>query len=224
MTMKRTNKDLRKRVLDELDWEPSIDSADIGIAVKDGVVTLTGHVPTYAQKRTAERTAMRLSGVKGVANEIEVRLPAEHKRPDAALAQAAIEAVERNIQIPTDSVTVKVENAWITLEGVVRWDYQRRRAERAVRYLMGLKGVNNLLRVKERATPGDLRARIRRALERRIDEESKRVSVSVDGDTVTLTGTVSSWTDRDDIEHAVWAAPGIAQVENELKVSRIAYV
>jgi osmotically-inducible protein OsmY len=224
MTTTRSNKGLRTRVLDELDWEPSIDSADIGIAVKDGVVTLSGHVPTYAQKRTAERTVIRLSGVKGVANEIDVHLPSEHKRSDANLAQAAIQAIERNIQIPADSVKVKVDSAWITLEGVVHWDYQRRRAERAVRYLMGVRGVNNLLRVKERATPGDLRARIKRALERRIDEEAKRVSVSVDGDTVTLTGTVPSWTDRDDIENAVWAAPGIAKVENKLKVSRAAYV
>jgi len=224
MTTTRSNKDLRTRVLDELDWEPSIDSADIGIAVKNGVVTLSGHVPTYAQKRTAERAMMRLSGVKGVANEIKVRLPAEHKRSDAALAQTALKAIERNLQIPADSVKVKVDTAWITLDGVVHWDYQRRRAERAVRYLMGVRGVSNRLRVKERATPGDLRARIRRALERRIDAESKRVSVSVDGDTVILTGTVPSWTDRDDIENAVWAAPGIAKVENKLKVSRTAYV
>lgn len=224
MTMKRTNKDLRKRVLDELDWEPSIDSADIGIAVKDGVVTLTGHVPTYAQKRTAERTVIRLSGVKGVANDIEVKLPSEHRRSDSDLAQAAVEALDRNVQIPADAVKVKVDDAWVTLEGVVHWDYQRRRAERAVRYLIGVRGVNNLLRVKERATPGDLRERIKRALERRVDEEAKRVHVSVDGDTVTLTGTVPSWTDRDDIENAVWSAPGIRQVKNELKVSRKAYV
>jgi len=224
MTMKRTNKDLRKRVLDELDWEPSIDSADIGLAVKDGVVTLTGHVPTYAQKRTAERTVIRLSGVKGVANDIEVKLPSEHKRSDADLAQAAVEALDRNVQIPADAVKVKVDNAWVTLEGVVHWDYQRRRAERAVRYLIGVKGVNNLLRVKERATPGDLRERIKRALERRVDEEAKRINVGVDGDTVTLTGTVPSWTDRDDIENAVWSAPGIRKVKNELKVSRKAYV
>jgi osmotically-inducible protein OsmY len=224
MTTKRANKDLRTRVLDELDWEPSIDSADIGVAVKDGVVTLTGHVPTYAQKRTTERTVLRLSGVQGVANDMEVRLPSEHKRSDADLAQAAVAALHRNVQIPADAVKVKVDDAWVTLEGVVHWDYQRRRAERAVRYLMGVKGVNNLLRVKERATPGDLRARIKRALERRVDEEAKRISVTVDGDAVTLTGTVPSWTDRDDIENAVWAAPGITTVHNKLTVSRTAYV
>lgn len=224
MTTERTNKDLRKRVLDELDWEPSIDSDDISIAVHEGVVTLSGPVPTYAQKRAAERTVMRLAGVKGIANEIEVRLPSEHARSDVDLAQAAIDAIERNIQVPADSVTVTVEDAWITLEGVVHWDYQRRRAERAVRYLMGVKGISNVLRVKERTTPGNLRERIRHALERRIDEEARRINVSVDDDKVTLTGTVPSWTDRDDIENAVWAAPGISTVENKLKVSRAAYV
>jgi osmotically-inducible protein OsmY len=224
MTTTRANKDLRSRVLDELDWEPSLDAAAIGIAVKEGVVTLSGHVPTYVQRRAAERTVMRLSGVRGVANEIRVRLSAEHERSDTDLVQAAIEAIERNIQIPADRVTVTVEDAWVTLDGVVHWDYQRRRAERAVRYLMGVKGVNNHLQVKERSTPGDLRARIKRALERRIDEEARRVTVSVDGDTVTLTGTVASWTDRADIENAVWAAPGISMVENRLKVSRAAYV
>jgi osmotically-inducible protein OsmY len=224
MTTKRSNKDLRKRVVDELDWEPSIDSADIGVAAKEGVVTLSGHVSSYAQKRTAERTVLRLSGVKGVANEIEVRLPSEHTRSDSDLAQAAIDALDRNIQIPAESVKVKVDDSWVTLEGVVNWDYQRKRAERTLRYLMGVKGVTNHLRVKERATPGDLRQRIKRALERRIDEESNRISVSVEGSTVTLSGTVPSWADHDDIEDAVWAAPGVTNVENKLKVSRTAYV
>ena len=224
MTTTRSNKDLRKRVLDELDWEPSLDSADIGVAVKEGVVTLSGHVPSYAQKRTAERTVLRLSGVKGIANDIEVRLPSEHKRSDADLAQAAIDALGRNVQIPMNTVKVKVDDAWITLEGVVDWDYQRKRAERTLRFLMGVKGVTNHLRVKERATPGDLRQRIKRALERRIDEEANRISVSVEGDTITLSGTVPSWTDRNDIEDAVWAAPGVTKVKNKLTVSRTAYV
>jgi len=224
MTTKRSNKDLRKQVLDELDWEPSIDSADLGVAAKEGVVTLSGHVPSYAQKRTAERAVLRLSGVKGIANEIEVRLPSDHKRSDADLAQTAIDALERNVQIPMDTLKVTVDDAWITLDGVVNWDYQRKRAERTLRYLTGIKGVTNHLRVKERATPGDLRQRIKRALERRIDEEASRISVSVEEDIVTLSGTVPSWTDRNDIEDAVWAAPGVTNVKNKLTVSRTAYV
>lgn len=224
MTTQRSNKDLRKRVLDELDWEPSIDSGDIGVAVKEGVVTLSGSVPSYAQKRTAERTVLRLSGVKGMANEIVVRLPTEHKRSDTDLAQAVLDALERNVQFPVDTLKVKVDDAWVTLEGVVNWDYQRKRAERTLRYLMGVKGVTNHLRVKERATPGDLRQRIKRALERRINEEANRISVSVEGDVVTLSGTVPAWTDRNDIEDAVWAAPGVTTVENKLAVSRTAYV
>jgi osmotically-inducible protein OsmY len=224
MTTARSNKDLRKHVLDELDWEPSIDSADIGVAVKDGVVTLTGHVPSYVQKRTAERAVLRLSGVKGVANEIDVRLPSEHTRSDSDLAQVAIGVLERNIQIPPDTVKVKVDDGWITLEGVVNWNYQRKRAERAVQYLMGVKGVTNHLQVKEQATSGDLRERIKRAFERRIAEKADRIHVSVDGNTVRLSGTVPSSTDRSDIEDAVWAAPGVTKVENRIKVSKAAYV
>lgn len=224
MDTKRANRDLRTRVLDELDWEPSLDSADIGVAVKEGIVTLTGHLPSYAQKRTAERTVLRLAGVKGVANDLDVRLPSEHRRSDAELARAVVEVLDHNVQVPADTVKVKVDDGWVTLEGVVNWDYQRRRAERATRFLRGVKGITNLLRVKERPTPGDLRQRIKRALERRIDEEAERVSVSVEGDRVVLTGTVASWTDRDDIEDAVWAAPGISEVENNLTVSRSAYV
>lgn len=224
MTTKRLNTDLRKRVLDELDWEPSIDSADIGVAVKDGVVTLTGHVPSYAQKRTAERSVLRLSGVKGIANDIDVRLPSEHTRSDSDLAQAAIDVLEHNIQVPSDTVKLKVEDGRITLEGVVNWNYQRKRAERALQHLMGVKSVTNQLRVKERATPGDLRERIKRALERRLAEETDRISISIEGDTVRLSGTVPSWTDRYDIEDAVWAAPGVTKVENKLKVSQAAYV
>lgn len=224
MTAKQSNKDLRKRVLNELDWEPSLDSADVGVAVKDGIVTLSGHVPSYAQKRTAERTVLRLSGVKGVANEMKVRLSSDHGRSDSEIAQAVVHSLERHIQIPADAIKVKVDNGWITLEGVVEWNYQRKRAERAIRYLMGVKGVSNHLRVKERATPGDLHQRIKQALERRIDEEAKHISVSVDGDTVTLSGTVPSWSDRNDIEDAVWAAPGVTTVKNKLKVSQTAYV
>ena len=224
MDTKRANRDLRTRVLDELDWEPSLDSADIGVAVKEGIVTLTGHLPSYAQKRTAERTVLRLAGVKGVANDLDVRLPSEHRRSDAELARAVVEVLDHNVQVPADTVKVKVDDGWVTLEGVVNWDYQRRRAERATRFLRGVKGITNLLRVKERPTPGDLRQRIKRALERRIDEEAERVSVSVEGDKVVLTGTVASRTDRDDIEDAVWAAPGISEVENNLTVSRSAYV
>ena len=223
MTTKRSNKELRQRVLDELDWEPSIESADLGVAVKEGVVTLTGEVPSYAQKRTAERTVLRLAGVKGLANEIEVKLPSKHKRTDADLAQAAIDALERHVQIPSDAIKVKVDGGWVTLEGSVNWNYQRKRAERAIRYLMGVKGVSNLVKVKKRATPGDLRQRIKQALERRIDREAEDITVIVDEGKVTLEGTVASWTDRDDIETAVWAAPGVTNVENNLSVSRKAY-
>lgn len=224
MTNKQSNKHLRQRILDELDWEPSIDASDIGLAVKDGIVTLSGHLPSYAQKRKAEQLVLRLAGVKGVADELDVHLPSADKQSDTELAKSAIEAIDRNIQIPTEAVKVRVDDGWLTLKGTVDWNYQRKRAERAVRYLRGVKGVSSLLEVKERATPNDLRQRIKHALERRIDEEASRISLKIDGDKVTLNGTVPSWVDHDDIEDAVWAAPGVSSVENNLKVSRTAYV
>jgi len=219
MTTKQANRVLRKRVIEELDWTPSIDSSNIGVAVKEGVVTLSGQVPTYAQKRSAERAILRVSGVRGVANDIEVHLTSTHERTDADIAQAAVRALDENVSVPSDAVQVTVDRGWITLKGTVSWDYQRTRAERAVRYLTGVKGVKNLIELKEEPTPNDLRRRIKSALERRVDQEAKDISVNVDGGTVTLQGSVPSWTDREDMEDAVWGAPGVRKVENKLKIS-----
>lgn len=223
MPTNRTTKELRKSVLEELDWEPSIDASDIGVAVGDGVVTLSGTVPTYAEKRAAERAALRVAGVRGLANDIEVRLATDHQRTDSEIAKAAVEALERNIQVPSDAVKLKVADGWITLEGTVKWDYQRKRAERAVRYLMGVRGLTDNLNVKQRPTPNNIRDRIKTSLERRVAEQSDRIQVKVDDGKVTLSGTVPSWPDREDVESAVWSAPGVTNVENNLKVSREAY-
>lgn len=219
MSNKALNRNLRQHVLDELDWEPSIDSGNIGVAVNEGVVTLSGHVPSYAQKRTAERAVMRVKGVKGLANEIDVQLPSDHERSDADIAKAAIQAIEWQTMLPSDKIKVKVENGWLTLEGTVDWNYQRHYAERTVRNLIGVRGISNLIDVEAGPTPDDVRQRIKRSLERHAEEDADRIEVRVEGKTVTLKGTVRSWIEREDAEHAAWSAPGITQVNNQLKVA-----
>jgi osmotically-inducible protein OsmY len=223
MTSKASNRNLRQHVLDELDWEPSLDSTDIGVAVKDGIVTLSGHVPSYAQKRAAERVALKVAGVKGVADEIDVHLPSDRKRTDAELAEAAVQAIEWNTQVPDDAIKVKVDDGWLTLDGTVDWNYQRKQAERAVRNLIGVRGVSNLVQVKPAATPGDIHQKIKRALERQADEDAERITVTVKEGAVTLEGTVDSWADREEAEDAAWAASGVTEVNNNLKVSRSTY-
>jgi osmotically-inducible protein OsmY len=223
MTMKKENKALRTHVLDELDWAPNVDAENIGVAVSDGVVTLSGSVPSYAEKRAAERAVLRVAGVKGIANDLTVRLPDKFERSDTDIAKAARRAIEWHTELPTDKIKVKVDDGWVTLDGTVSWNYQRVRAETAVRYLAGVRGVSNQITVKSRPVPGDVRERIRKALERRADRETDRLSITVEGETVTLKGTVDSWADREDIERAVWDAPGVSKVHNKLNVDAEAY-
>lgn len=223
MTMNKTDKNLRTYVLDELDWEPSIEASDIGVAVSDGIVTLSGRIPSYPQKRAAERAALRVEGVKGIANEIAVRLPGDYERTDTDIAKAARRAIEWHSQLPTDEITVKVDDGWVTLEGRVHWNYQRARAEQAVRYLTGVRGVSNQLAVESRPMPGDVRDKIRKALQRQAGKEVDRLTITVDDGTVTLKGTVGSWADREEIERAVWSAPGVDGVQNKLTVDVEAY-
>jgi len=224
MSMNKKDKDLRVHVLDELDWTPDVDADDIGVAVSDGVVTLTGHVPSSAQKRGAERAVLRVADVKGIANDLEVRLPEDHERSDTDITRAALQAIEWHTQLPTDALTVKVEDGWVTLRGTVNRYSQTSQAERLVRDLMGVRGVRNELMVEKRPVPDDVHERIRTALERQAGVEADRIRITVDDGTVTLKGTVASWADREDVERAAWAAPGVSEVKNELTVDTEAYV
>lgn len=214
---------LQQDVMDELDWEPSVNAADIGVTVKDGVVTLTGHVPSYAEKRAAEQAALRVSGVKAVAEEVEVRLPSSQKRTDADIAKAVLDAIKWNVYLPEKTLKVKVEEGVVTLEGDVVWQYQRDKALEVVRPLAGVRSIINLIKVKPHITPLGIKDRIYKALERTAEEEAARIMVEVDGGEVTLSGDVRTNVERQDAVRAAWSAPGVTKVINHIRVTPFIY-
>jgi osmotically-inducible protein OsmY len=216
-TETKTDAELLNDVQRELQWEPGLDGANIGVSVRDGVVTLTGTVPTYAQKWIAERTVYRVYGVKAVANDIEVRLTGDIPA-DPDIARAARNALEWDVEVPADRITVTVSNGWVKLEGEVEWEYQREAAERDVRSLKGVKGVSNLIIVKPKVAPEDLKSRIEEALKRHAELEARRIRVESDGSKVILLGQVRSWAEREAAESAAWSALGVTEVDNRLEV------
>jgi osmotically-inducible protein OsmY len=213
-----TDLELKKHVEDELAWEPSVKAAEIGVAVKDGIVTLSGHVQSYLEKIEAERAAARVSGVKAVVNELEVRLPTSSDRTDEDVARAAVNSLDWNISVPPGRIKVKVSKGWITLEGSVDWQYQRTAAENAVRGLIGVKGVSNLIEVKPQVSKTLVKSTIEAALKRSVEVDASRITVETDGDKVILRGTVRSWFEREEAERAAWAAPGVRTVDNRITI------
>jgi osmotically-inducible protein OsmY len=199
---------------------PSVDERRIGVGVMDGIVTLNGEVSSFGEKWRAERAAERVAGVRGIANELEVKLLSE--RSDADIAKAAADSLKWNVMVPSDKVTVKVSKGWLTLEGEVRWDYQRRAAERSVRDLPGVRGVSNLIRIKPRVEPENVKEKIDETFKRVATLDANRISVQVEGSEVTLRGTVHSWIERHEAEKAAWAAPGVSSVHNYITVSAAA--
>ena len=208
---------IRAGVFAELDWEPRIASRDIAIAVKHGVVTLTGTVSTYLEKDAAEDAAKRVYGVRGVANDI--RVVPDSPPSDSEIARAAVSALERRLLIPSDKITVAVSSGWITLEGKVHWQFQKRWAESAVKKLKGVTGISNHIEVAPDVSPSDVKERIEEALRRSAGVDSRRVVLDVEGDTVRLWGQVSSWREKEEVERAAWSALGVAHVENHLDVT-----
>jgi osmotically-inducible protein OsmY len=209
---------LRQDIIDELEFEPSIDAADIGVAVENGVVTLTGHVPTYAQKATVEEVVWRIKGVKGMAQEIEVRPYGANKTADDEIAKRALSMLEWNTVLPRGAVQIKVQNGWLTLTGKVEWNYQKVKAETTVKELAGVTGVTNHIQVTPHISSSDVKKRIEDALRRNAEVEAKSINVDVYDGKVTLQGRVHAWSERSAAERAAWSAPGVKTVEDRITI------
>lgn len=211
----KTDGQLQHDVLEELKWEPQVDHSQIGVTAKDGVVTLSGLVPTYAQKVAAEKAARRVSGVKAIAEEIEIRFACDPKTSDGEIAQRILDIFKWDVTMP-DRLTVKVEHGWVTIGGTVDWNFQKKAAFKAASKINGVKGVSNLIEVRARPTPSDVRERIVSAFKRSSLLDAASIDVDVQGSTVKLSGRVHGWNERKVAERAAWSAPGVTKVEDEI--------
>jgi osmotically-inducible protein OsmY len=211
---------LRRDVLAELEYDPSIDARKIGVAVEDGIVTLTGEVSTFAEKWNAERAVERVEGVRAIVNKIEVRIVGDYS--DADIAREAADALRWNLMVPPGKVIPKVENGYITLTGEFNYDFQRRAAEKAVRYIPGVKGVINLITIKPKVEAEEIKKSIKQqideALKRMATVDAENIQVEVQGSEIILRGTVRSWAERHEAEKAAWSAPGVTSVKNYITV------
>ncbi|MGP0063746.1 MAG: BON domain-containing protein [Isosphaeraceae bacterium] len=211
--------ELRRDILDELEWEPSIDAAGIGVAAHDGIITLTGSAKSYTEKLAAGRATERVQGVKAIANDIEVRLPGTAERIDADIARAAVDTLSWRTSMPEGRIKVAVTKGWITLEGEVDWQYQKDIASEAVRHLVGVKGVTNLIELKPRVSATDVQSRIEVAFRRSAELDAKKVRVETQDGKITLRGDVRSRSERQEAERTAWSAPGVTQVENLIAIA-----
>ena len=214
----KSDTQLRTDVLAELDWDPAIKAGTVGVTVKEGVVTLTGHLGSHAEKMATEHAAQRVRGVKALAVELTVKLPAGDERTDADVARAVEHALEWSILVPKEKIKPMVEAGWVTLNGEVEWEYQRRAAEQAVRPLMGVTGVSNLVKISPKLHAADVEKKLREALARQAQRESDRIRISVDGSKIALRGSVHSFAELYAVRDAAWSVPGVTSVENDLIV------
>jgi osmotically-inducible protein OsmY len=211
--------DLRRKVIAELDWEPSVDASQIGVAVKDGIVTLTGSVLSYPERKNAEKAASRIAGVKAVAGDLEIKLFGTAARSDFDIAQSALSSLRFNASVPSDRIQVLVEMGWVTLDGEVEWQYQKTAAENALKYLLGVKGITNRIAIKPKLNPADVKAKIESAFARLAQLDANQIKVEAVDSKVILRGTVRSWDEKEQAETAAWSAPGVSKVQNDVVIS-----
>lgn len=214
----KTDRQLQEDVMAELAWDPAVESTRVGVEVENGIVTLSGHVASYAEKCAAERAAQRVGGVKAVAVDLDVILPGSTTRTDEEIARNVNAALEWSISVPRNRIKVRVEDGWVTLSGDVDWAYAREAADSCVRSLIGIKGVINNIEISPAASTGDVKMLIEAALQRRAHFDTKSINVSVENGTVTLSGFVDSLAERNTMEHAAWNAPGVRNVVDKLVI------
>jgi len=211
---------LRQNVMDELDFEPAVDAAHIGVAVEKGVVSLSGHVSSYAEKLAAEKAVKRVKGVRAVAEGLKVRFASDKKTNDDEIAHRALTILQWSAVVPQNVVMVKVQDGWVSLSGEVNWQHQRVAAEKLIRRLSGIQGVINTITLKQHVQPKDVKSKIENALRRSAEVQAQQIHVSVeDGRAVALDGDVHDWEERDAIERAAWSVPGVTRVIDRLRIT-----